>query len=608
MEKIIHYCWFGGKPLPKLAKKCLKSWKKYLPDYKIMKWSEENVDLDECPFIRQAYDAKKYAFVADYVRTKALKEYGGIYFDTDMEVTKDISNLLKDNTFLGVEDTGYVAVGVWFESDKNAYLPTELLKKYQSFERFDIDIIQDISIPRLISEILEPFGLKKGYHELQRLDKGIVIYPRDYFYPYSFNRDNNVFSDNTCMIHYYDATWLPFKDRRNMWLTRKLGVDRAGKFLRRGSIIKLKILKALKIPLFPIVLYRHWKRDKALITEDYLKRLNDTLENIKSNKDKEYITIHNRDWIGVTSSTKELFENRVDVGEIQRKKDSKLIAKTIAENGIKQVLVSGYAKGYNDILIALHKYNRDIKIKTFWHGSNSQLLDKYDRELAFQILDLHKKKIVYAIGTCKESLLEFYKHQGFNAYFISNKVTIDKKLKAEIEAENKDLKNDKVRIGIYAAKCNNWRKNMYPQMAAIKFIDNAVIDMVPLNEDAVDFCKKNDIAIEGIDHAISREELLKRMSKNDVNLYVTLSECAPMLPLESMELGVPCINGNNHHYFDNLDIAKYVEVNNEIDIDEIKDKILLNIKEKDKIIELYNEFSKNNLELSKKQVEEFIKA
>ena len=93
------------------------------------------------------------------------------------------------------------------------------------------------------------------------------------------------------MIHYYDATWLPFKDRRNMWLTRKLGVDRAGKFLRRGSIIKLKILKALKIPLFPIVLYRHWKRDKALITEDYLKRLNDTLENIKSNKDKEYITI-----------------------------------------------------------------------------------------------------------------------------------------------------------------------------------------------------------------------------------------------------------------------------------------------------------------------------
>ena len=127
MEKIIHYCWFGGKPLPKLAKKCLKSWKKYLPDYKIMKWSEENVDLDECPFIRQAYDAKKYAFVADYVRTKALKEYGGIYFDTDMEVTKDISNLLNDNTFLGVEDTGYVAVGVWFESDKNAYLPTELL-------------------------------------------------------------------------------------------------------------------------------------------------------------------------------------------------------------------------------------------------------------------------------------------------------------------------------------------------------------------------------------------------------------------------------------------------------------------------------------------------
>ena len=121
MEKIIHYCWFGDKPLPKLAKKCIKSWEKFLPDFKIMKWSEENVDLNECAFIKEAYDAKKFAFVADYARTKALNEYGGIYFDTDMEITKDISNLLNDETFLGEEDTGYVAVGVWFEKNKNSF-------------------------------------------------------------------------------------------------------------------------------------------------------------------------------------------------------------------------------------------------------------------------------------------------------------------------------------------------------------------------------------------------------------------------------------------------------------------------------------------------------
>ena len=93
MKKYIHYCWFGDKPLPKLAKKCIESWKKYLPDYEIIRWSEENVDLEECPFIKGAYENKKWAFVADYARTRALNEMGGIYFDTDMEVTKNIDEL-----------------------------------------------------------------------------------------------------------------------------------------------------------------------------------------------------------------------------------------------------------------------------------------------------------------------------------------------------------------------------------------------------------------------------------------------------------------------------------------------------------------------------------
>ena len=177
MEKIIHYCWFGDKPLPKLAKKCLKSWQKYLPDFKIMKWSEENVDLDECPFLRGAYNQKKWAFVADYVRTKALKEYGGIYFDTDMEITKNIDHLFdeKTDTFLGVEDSGYVAVGVWFERNKNAIIPTRLLEQYRELKEFDIDAMVDFTIPKMISEILNPYGLKYGRMEVQHLPNKITI-------------------------------------------------------------------------------------------------------------------------------------------------------------------------------------------------------------------------------------------------------------------------------------------------------------------------------------------------------------------------------------------------------------------------------------------------
>ena len=90
MEKIIHYCWFGGKPLPKLAKKCIKSWKKFLPDFEIREWNETNFDINITKFSKQAYDAKKWAFVSDVARIYALKNYGGIYFDTDMIVTKNI--------------------------------------------------------------------------------------------------------------------------------------------------------------------------------------------------------------------------------------------------------------------------------------------------------------------------------------------------------------------------------------------------------------------------------------------------------------------------------------------------------------------------------------
>ena len=137
-------------------------------------------------------------------------------------------------------------------------------------------------------------------------------------------------------------------------------------------------------------------------------------------------------------------------------------------------------------------------------------------------------------------------------------------------------------------------------------LENAVIDMVPLNEQAKEFANYYGIKIKGIEKPISREELMKRMSGNDVNLYVTFSECAPMLPLESMELGVPCITGNNHHYFKGRDIEKYIVVNNESDVEEIKEKIIKCMENKEEIIKKYKKFSQENLKESRKNVKEFL--
>lgn len=95
IPKIIHYCWFGGNPLPELAQKCIASWKKFLPDYEIKEWNESNYDVRKIPYIEQAYNAKKYAFVSDYARFDILYQYGGIYFDTDVEVIKPFDEILK---------------------------------------------------------------------------------------------------------------------------------------------------------------------------------------------------------------------------------------------------------------------------------------------------------------------------------------------------------------------------------------------------------------------------------------------------------------------------------------------------------------------------------
>ena len=598
-NKYIHYCWFGDKPLPKLAKKCIQSWKKYLPDYEIIKWSEENFDINECPFVKEAYEKKKYAFVADYARTKALKEMGGIYFDTDMEVTKNIDDLFISDTFLGVEDTGYVAVGVWYEKNKNALIPTKLLKIYKDMPGFDLENMADFSIPKLISNILNEKGLEYGSNEIQKLEGSIYIYPRDYFYPYSYNRDNNKFTDNTRMIHYYDASWIPLKERIENGMVRRMGTKKTYLILEIYRRIMYYIRKVLRIALFPVIIYRKVKQKKAKITDKYKNRINETIENIKKYNNEDYIVLYNKEWLGVTSATKELFTNIIDCGELYRSKDIKLVGNAILDSNINQVIFSSFAIGDKELVKYLKRHNNKIKIKTYWHGSHSQVLDSYGWERNKEIIDLHKHKFIDVMASCKESLQNFYKNEGFNSYFLTNKVTTD------VKPENKKNKKE-IRIGLYAAKCDDWRKNMFSQMAAVSLIDNAILDMVPLNDTAKEFAKTIGLKIDGIEKSISRDELLKRMSNNNINLYVTYSECAPMLPLESFEMNVPCITGNNHHYFTNTELEKYLVVNDEESPIEIKNKIEKCIDNEDTIKILYKKFKNDNLKKAKENVDEFI--
>lgn len=320
---------------------------------------------------------------------------------------------------------------------------------------------------------------------------------------------------------------------------------------------------------------------------------------INSKANKDYIVFHNSEWLGVTNATKELFDNLVDCGEILRTREVKLISNAILNSNIQQVIFSSFAYGWKDLIIYLKRNNKNIKIKTYWHGSHSQIQDYYGWERNLEIINLHKKGYIDVMATCKESLLNFYLNQGYNAVFITNKVE-------PVKSTSKKKKSDKLIIGLYAAKCTDWRKNMFSQMAAVSLIPNAIVDMVPLSKEAVDFAKSINLNIKGTEHGLSRSDLMKRMSTVDVVSYVSYSECSPMLPLESLEMGTPCIVGNNHHYFKTGILNESLLINNESSVLEIKAKLEECAHNKEKILSEYNKFSKVNKENSKMDVRKFI--
>ena len=209
-NKIIHYIWFGGNPLSDLTKKCIQTWKKYLPDFEIMEWNENTFDVNQCPFVKEAYEQKKWAFVADYTRFKVLEEYGGIYLDTDMEITGDISKFLEKDLFFGVEDSKMInAAVVWAKEAHNPYIK-DIVNIYENKKKFNEtgDLYAE-SVPRVLTKYFEEYGFDRELDKVQELDDGkIHIYPMEYFYPLSYDYQHNNFTDNTVMIHHFDATWI----------------------------------------------------------------------------------------------------------------------------------------------------------------------------------------------------------------------------------------------------------------------------------------------------------------------------------------------------------------------------------------------------------------
>lgn len=207
IPKKIHYCWFGRNPLPKLAQKCIKSWKKYCPDYEIIEWNEDNYDLSAAPlYVQQAYEAKKWAFVTDYVRPQVVYEHGGIYLDTDVELIKNIDKVLGAKGFFAFENGTYIATGLGFGATKRSELVREMMDVYLSIPFVKEDGSFDVMpCPARNTDVLLKHGLKQD-DSLQCLD-GYMVYPHDWFCPCSWSTGEVRKTKNTLGIHWFSSSW-----------------------------------------------------------------------------------------------------------------------------------------------------------------------------------------------------------------------------------------------------------------------------------------------------------------------------------------------------------------------------------------------------------------
>ena len=206
IPKIIHYCWFGGKPKPELAEKCIRSWKKFCPDYEILEWNENNFDVTTAPkYVQQAYESRRWAFVSDFVRLKALQEMGGVYMDTDVEVIKPLDSFLKHKAFAGFEGIGRVQTGL-LACEKDFPLFRDFIAYYDT-----ASFLQDDGTPDITTnvEILTRLCLARGMEAddvYQEID-GLAIYPRAVFCPVDFDTKKLKKTRKTVIIHWFSGSW-----------------------------------------------------------------------------------------------------------------------------------------------------------------------------------------------------------------------------------------------------------------------------------------------------------------------------------------------------------------------------------------------------------------
>ncbi len=210
IPKIIHFFWFGDNDKPAKTKKCINSWKKFCPDYQIIEWNESNFDIDMNEYTKYTYNNKKFAFLSDYARLIVVYRYGGIYFDTDVELLKRPDELLNNKAFFGFENNDNVNTGHGFGSEADNPMIENMLKEYHGLKKNADGSFVLTPCPKLNTEVLLKYGLRCN-GQTQKLGDA-VVYSADYFNPYDDAKGRLKKTKNTISIHWYAKSWIGKKE------------------------------------------------------------------------------------------------------------------------------------------------------------------------------------------------------------------------------------------------------------------------------------------------------------------------------------------------------------------------------------------------------------
>lgn len=224
IPKVIHYCWFGKNPMSPLNKRCLESWRRFCPEYEIIEWNETNYDYKKSKFMKEAYEAGKWAYVSDMARLDIIYHHGGIYVDTDVEIVRNLDALLYQDAFFGCEQINLIGLGLGFGAIKHCETIKKMLATYESLE-FTLDKV--LSGELLLPQITKGYFEEMGYvadGNYQRID-GASFYPERVLCGFDKWVGQKKITPDTYMAHHYEGSWI--EKRQGVLYRRNWGLKMA---------------------------------------------------------------------------------------------------------------------------------------------------------------------------------------------------------------------------------------------------------------------------------------------------------------------------------------------------------------------------------------------